>query len=115
MPYRFGAVIPTVGESTYTLNYVKYVLCSMMPVNTPQRAFEGERERRGNLACGVVGLGVVSALFLTQYTTIVAMVENAFGVLSSTAIVWLFVTAWLVCWLGMELAIAGLSRRWSLA
>ena len=65
---------------------------------------------RGHFACGLVGLGVVLAVFLTEYGAIVSMADDAFGVLSSTSILWLFVTAWLLLWLGMDMALLQWTR-----
>lgn len=79
--------------------------------NTPHGLPVGTPERRRDVSCGLVGLCVVAALFLTQYPAIVALADGSLGILASTAIVWVFITAWLVLWIGMEVALARLSRN----
>ena len=77
----------------------------------PHGSGVGTPGRRRDAACGVVGLCVVLAVFLTQYPGIVELADGSLGVLASTAIVWVFVTAWLVLWIAMEVALARLSRH----
>ena len=83
----------------------------MVPVDAPPRDRDCTPGRRGHLACGVAGLGVVLALFLSTYAAIVAFAEGTLGVLASTAIVWLFITAWFVVWLGMDTVLVRRSQR----
>lgn len=82
----------------------------MTPVNTPRGTGEAAPVERGHYVCGVVGLGAVVALFLTQYAAIVALVDGALGLLGSTAIVWLFFALWLVVWLVVDVVLLQLSR-----
>ena len=83
----------------------------MTPVNTPRGKGEAAPVERGHYVCGVVGLGAVLALFLTQYAAIVAFVDSALGLLGSTAIVWLFFALWLVVWLVIDVAVLQLARH----
>lgn len=81
----------------------------MMPAHTTHGAAGAAPGWKGTLACGVAGLGIVFALFLSQYAAIVALADRTLGLLASTAIVWLFITAWGVLWIGMAMALV----RWS--
>ena len=83
----------------------------MTAVNTPRGTADVASEERGHYLCGVVGLGAVVVLFLTQYAAIVAFVDGALGLLGSTAIVWLFFALWLVVWLVMDVVLLGLAGR----
>jgi len=81
----------------------------MVPVTNPHGGQDGTPGRRGHFACGVAGLGVVLAVFLAGYPAIVAVADGTLGVLSSTSILWLFITGWLVLWLGMDMVLL----RWA--
>ena len=83
----------------------------MVPVTSPHYVQDGTPGRRGHFACGVVGLGVVLAVFLTAYPAIVAFADGTLGVLSSTSILWLFITAWIVVWLGMDMVLVQWAER----
>jgi len=53
----------------------------------------------------------VLAVFLTAYPAIVAFADGTLGVLSSTSILWLFITAWIVLWLGMDMVLVQWAER----
>lgn len=77
----------------------------MVPASTGHGA-DGRPAGRGrSVVCGTVGLGIVIALFVLEYSAIVTLTEDALGLLSSTAIVWLFIAGWLLVWLGVEVAL----------
>lgn len=65
---------------------------------------------RGHFACGLAGLAVVLAVFLTEYGVIATAADATLGVLSSTSILWLFVATWLVLWLGLDVALLQFTR-----
>lgn len=83
----------------------------MVPVTNPQGTPERTPGRGGHFACGLAGLGVVVALFLAGFSAIAALAQGTVGLLSSTAIVWLFIAAWLVLWLGLEALLLGWVQR----
>ena len=83
----------------------------MVPVNNPRGGRGSHPGRSGHLTFGFLGFGLAVVLFLAGYSAIVALAHETMGLLASTAVVWLFIAAWLVLWLGMDVAVLGLSGR----
>lgn len=58
-----------------------------------------------HLLLGLAGLVVVLGTFWTAYTAVVGLTLDLLGTLSSAAIVWLFLVAWIVVWVGLEMLV----------
>lgn len=62
-------------------------------------------ETATHLLLGLTGLAVVVGTFWTAYTPVVDLTIAWLGTLSSTAIVWLFLVAWLLVWVALEMVV----------
>lgn len=54
---------------------------------------------------GLTGLLVVGGAFWATYRALVGVTLETLGELSSTAIVWLFIVAWIMIWVGLEMLV----------
>jgi len=54
---------------------------------------------------GLTGLFVVGGAFWVAYRALVGVTLETLGELSSTAIVWFFIVAWIVLWVGLEMLV----------
>ena len=74
----------------------------------------GVRERAGglglHLACGSLGLVVATVALAAWYPALAPAVARALGLLSTTTIVVSLLVGWLALWIGLEFAVARLSR-----
>lgn len=58
-----------------------------------------------HILLGLTGLLVVSSAFWATYRALVGVTLETLGELSSTAIVWLFIVAWILIWVGLEMLV----------
>ncbi len=58
-----------------------------------------------HLLLGLTGLVVVLGTFWTAYTPLVDQAIAWLGTLSSTAIVWVFLVAWILVWVALEMVV----------
>lgn len=54
---------------------------------------------------GLTGLLVVAGAFWAAYQVLIGVALETLGSLSSTAIVWLFIVAWILLWVGLEMLV----------
>lgn len=57
---------------------------------------------RGHVICGTTAFVAVLAIFTVAYLPLVVTLRELLGVLSTTALVWLFVAFWTVVWLVLD-------------
>lgn len=78
----------------------------MVTVDSPHTVLSSLRSRTAtHLLLGLTGLVVVLGTFWTTYTPVVDLTISWLGTLSSTAIVWMFLVAWILVWVALEMIV----------
>lgn len=89
-------------------NNFSSVITPMVCVGDPKGRRACRPGRRTHLACGAVCLALLIGIFALTYSAIAVFADVTFGLLSTTAIVFLFVLLWIGLWLGLDIAVV----RW---
>lgn len=85
---------------------IGYVPRHVVGVDNPHGVVAGLSSRTAtHFVLGLAGLVVVLGTFWTAYTAVVGVTLEWLGTLSSAAIVWLFLVAWIVIWVGLEMLV----------
>ena len=77
----------------------------MASVSEPQGRRACRPGRRTHLTCGALCFAVLIGGFVLAYSAIAVFADVTFGLLSTTAIVFLFVLLWIGLWLGLDIAV----------